>query len=171
MPDLLRTYTTIEYEHENIHNGVFYEFYSKFQLAANNGTKIISMKTPATGYVHLSPPTYFSSADKLTIEYFEGATQTAETGTAITAVNHNRVSTNTPKATLLDAPTVTNNGTKFAQVYIPGSTGVGGTRYGESVGGTKNEWVLKQNTVYLIKFSNASTSANDVQINAQWYEN
>ena len=163
-------YKTIEVEHANIHEGVLFETYGKFTLVANTGTKSITFKTPTTGYVHFRPTTLVSSADKLTVEYYEGATVTAATGTALTAVNHNRGSSKTSGTTILDAPTITGAGTKFMQIYIPGATGTGGTRSGSTAGLSGSEWVLKQNTVYVVKFTNASTSANDVQANFQWYE-
>ena len=160
---------TIETEHAYIHEGIFFESYNKFTLAAG-ATKVITIK-PATGtYLHYRPTNLVTSADKVTIEFYEGATLTAATGTAVTPSNHNRNSTLTSKVTLLDAPTVTANGTKFAQVYIPGATGTGGTRTGQSAGTSGSEWVLKPNTVYLIRVTNGSSGSNDIQVNFQWYE-
>lgn len=160
---------TIETEHAYIHEGIFFESYNKFTLAAG-ATRVITIK-PATGtYLHYRPTNLVTSADKVTIEFYEGATVTAATGTAVTPSNHDRNSTLASKVTLLDAPTVTVNGTKFAQVYMPGATGIGSTRSGASAGVSNSEWVLKPDTVYMIRVTNGSSGSNDIQVNFQWYE-
>lgn len=162
-------FRTIETEHSYIHEGIFFESYNKFTLAAA-GTKLVTLKTPAAKYLHYRPTNLVTSADKVLIEFYEGATVTAATGTAVTPSNHNRNSALASGVTLLDAPTVTANGTKFAQVYIPGATGTGGTRTGSSAGVSNSEWVLKPNTTYMIKVTNSSSGSNDIQVNFQWYE-
>ena len=160
---------TIETEHAYIHEGIFFEIYNKFTLASA-ATRVVTFKTPVGIYLHYKPTSLVTSADKVTIEFFEGATVTAATGTTVIPSNHNRNSTLTSGVTLLDAPTVTANGTKFAQVYIPGATGIGGTRTGASAGLSNSEWVLKPNTVYMIRGTNGSSGSNDIQINFEWYE-
>ena len=160
---------TIETEHSYIHEGIFFESYNKFTLAAG-ATRVITLKAAAGKYLHYRPTSLVTSADKVLIEFYEGATVTAATGAAITPANHDRNSSLTSTTTLLDAPTVTANGTKFAQVYIPGATGTGGTRTGQSAGTSGSEWVLKPNTVYLIRVTNGSSGSNDIQVNFQWYE-
>lgn len=162
-------FRTIETEHSYIHEGIFFESYNKFTLTTA-ATKLITLKTPAAKYLHYRPTNLVTSADKVLIEFYEGATVTAATGTAVTPANHNRNSTFTSGVTLLDAPTVTADGTKFTQVYIPGATGTGGTRTGASAGVSNSEWVLKPNTTYLIKVKNGSSGSNDIQVNFQWYE-
>ena len=162
-------FKTIETEHAYIHEGIFFESYNKFTLAAG-ATRVVTIKPAAGTYLHYRPTNLVTSADKVTIEFYEGATVTAATGTAVTPSNHNRNSTLASKVTLLDAPTVTANGTKFTQVYIPGATGVGGSRTGASAGVSNSEWVLKPDTQYAIKVTNGSSGANDIQINFQWYE-
>ena len=162
-------FRTIETEHAYIHEGIFYESYNKFTLAAG-AKRVVTIKPAAGTYLHYRPTNLVTSADKVTIEFYEGATVTAATGTAATPSNHNRNSALASAVTLLDAPTVTANGTKFAQVYIPGATGTGGTRTGASAGVSNSEWVLKPNTVYMVKVTNGSSGSNDIQINFQWYE-
>ena len=160
---------TIETEHSYIHEGIFFESYNKFTLAAG-ATRLVTIKPAAGTYLHYRPTNLVTSADKVTIEFYEGATVTANTGTAVTPSNHNRNSALTSVVTLLDAPTVTANGIKFAQVYIPGATGTGGTRTGASAGESESEWVFKPDTQYAIKVTNGSSGSNDIQINFQWYE-
>ena len=169
MERITGAFRTIETEHAYIHEGIFFESYNKFTLAAS-AKRVITLKTPTAKYLHYRPTTLVTSADKVLIEFYEGATVTAATGTAVTPSNHNRASALTSGVTLLDAPTVTADGTKFAQVYIPGATGLGGTRTGSSAGVSNSEWVLKPNTTYMIRVTNSSSGSNDIQVNFQWYE-
>jgi hypothetical protein len=68
------------------------------------------------------------------------------------------------------SPTVTVEGTRIADVYLPGTVGAGQTRSGESGGGGDNQWILKPNTTYVYKFINGSTASNIVQLNEIWIE-
>jgi hypothetical protein len=161
---------SIDSDHAYIHEGMFFQYDNVFILAATTGTRYIAMLTPEEKYVHFRFSNIISSADKLTIEFFEGATITPETGTPIIPNNHNRVSSKVSGCTILDNATVTNDGIKLDQYYIAGATGVGGTVSGSQLGQRSNEWILKQNTWYVYKFSNASSSQNIVNTNTFWYE-
>lgn len=159
--------TTITTDHSYIHQGVGFEAYLKFTLAAG-ASKVISLTTPATPtYVHYRPTRIVTSADKVTMIAAEGATVTS--GTTISANNHNRNSSITAKSVLKDAPTVSVAGTAFAQVFLGGGTGVGSTRSGAETK-EENEYVLKPATTYTITVTNDSTESNIIQINAFWYE-
>ena len=59
------------------------------------------------------------------------------------------------------APTVTSDGTEFSAGYVPGFTGVGGTRSDGDVSGSL-KYALKPNTKYLWRFTNGSSAANTV---------
>lgn len=159
----------IDSDHSYIHEGRLYESFVKTTLAATNGEYNIAFVTPSDdGYAHYRPSSIVSSADMLTLQFYEGATCTG--GTALAAINHNRAHSREAGNTLAEGVTVTDDGDLLAQIYIPGSAGIGGTRYGSQFGPAVNEWVLKRNTCYLIRMKNESTSENTVQINFFWYE-
>ena len=159
----------IDTDHAYIHEGLFYEAFLQFTLATTD-TKYISLETPDTLYIHYRNEKVVSSADKVTVELFEDAVLNATPGgTALTPYNHNRLTTHTSGMTVIDAPTVDTEGTKIAQSFIGGGTGVGGARQGDDTS-QANEWVLKRDTTYLIKITNDSTVDNTIQVNPVWYE-
>ena len=164
------SFAIIDTDHKYIHEGILFETYFQVNLTAATGVSYISLTTPADKYIHYRPSYIVSSVDKLTVEFFEGSTVTAGTGSDLTNVNHNRNSAVTSKVTAKSGVTVTADGTKLTSTYIPGSTGTGGTRVGSAFGPAANEWVLKPSTTYTIKLSNTSSAANLVQINLFWYE-
>ena len=93
------------------------------------------------------------SAGGVRYELFEEPTTTAD-GTPVTPYALNRALVNAATLSVYSAPTVTDDGIKIAQKYIP-STGVGGNvqaKFGGIAGGR----VLKKNTKYLIKLTNES---------------
>jgi hypothetical protein len=158
----------IDSDHSYIHEGRLYQSDITQSLSATNGTYAISIKTAEDGYTHYRPSTIIASADKLTVSLYEGATVTG--GTDLDATNHNRLSANISGNTLKKGVTVTDAGTLLEQVYLAGTVGTGQLRSGSSLGAGINEWVLKQDTTYLIQLSNASDSANIVHMNIFWYE-
>ncbi|MHC4643870.1 MAG: hypothetical protein ACYTBJ_00110 [Planctomycetota bacterium] len=83
------------------------------------------------------------------LEFFEDPTTSAD-GTALTAYNYNRNSSNTPNALFYYDPTVTVDGTRIDVQYIPGGDRLQ-TRVGSAARGGI-EWVLDSEQ-YLLKFT------------------
>jgi len=50
-------------------------------------------------------------------------------------------------------------GTRFSYAYIPGATGVGGTKSGSYYGGSSDKFILKPGTKYIMRFDNGSSAA------------
>ncbi len=86
-------------------------------------------------------------------------------GTAKMARNANRNSTNTSGATVVTDPTIDTTDAVVLSNLVEGS---GKSSGGESTAGF--EWVLKQNTIYVLVVTNLTTSNNQVNIRCQWYE-
>lgn len=124
--------------------------------------------TPATGHIHLRPLAIVSSADKLTMSFYEGSSGNSG-GTAITPINRNRNSALAAAVVLKSGVTVTTNGTKLTESYLAGAEGIGQTRTGAQLART-NEWVLKPSTVYTYELINGSDATNTVFVEFQWYE-
>ena len=159
----------IDNDHAYIHKGGLFSVNTKNTLAAA-GVRYISFKTPANGkYIHYRNERTQTSGDKLSIELFEGATVTAATGTAKTPINHSRISLLTTTVLVRDGVTVTAEGTLINQTFIGGGTGQGNNRSGEETT-EKNEYVLKLDTMYVIKLTNGSSADNIIQCNPLWYE-
>ena len=104
-----------------------------------------------------------SSGNGLTINIFEAPTTSA--GTSLTAYNRNRNSATSATATVVHTPTVTSTGTTtIHQDYIP----AGVNRSGETR--SENEFVLKQNTKYLIRYVTDAGAGATVVTHLEWYE-
>lgn len=156
-------------DHAYIHEGKLFVALTKNTLSAGT-SRYISIVTPSNGkYIHYRNERVQSSADKVTIELFEDATVTAETGTEKTPINHSRISSNVSTVLVRDGVTVTNDGTLINQSFISGGTGAGQARSGEETS-QENEFVLKRNTVYVVKITNGSTGDNIIQCSPLWYE-
>jgi hypothetical protein len=100
---------------------------------------------------------------------FENPTVSAE-GTAITPINMNRFSSNTPTGDIKHTPTVTGTGTSFGKELIPGGTGpfsIGGID-GRSV--RAPEIILHSARTYLIRITNQSGGTIDISFAAGFYE-
>lgn len=152
-----------------IHAGQFFTVAFKQTLTAGATSKV-TMLTPAAevGTIHYRPALFACSADKLTLGFYEGASE-ATGGDTVNPVNHNRNATSTNGMIVKTGVTVAENGTKISEAYIPGAVGVGGTRNGGDFGAT-TEWLLKPSTLYVITYANGSSEANDVFTELQWYE-
>lgn len=171
LSEILEPYTNgviqIEVDHAYIHGGILFETSTQFTLTAG-ASRYIAITTPNTDKtIHYRPAAIVTTADKLTFDFYEAGTFTG--GTILTPSNHNRRSTITAETVVKDGVTSTLDGTFIYKGFIGGGTGVGQARSGDQRG-DKNEWVLKKNVIYLIKFTNGSTESNTINVNNLWYE-
>ena len=158
----------IDTDHAYIHEGRLFSVFTRFTLAASAVGRIV-LKSPETKYIHYRKEIVTSSGDKVSIELFEAPTVTDGTGTSLTPVNYNRISTNQSEMVAHLNPTVTNDGALIHQSFIGGGTGAGASRSGEEVS-QSNEVVFKRDELYLVKITNGSTAENIIQVNPMWYE-
>lgn len=156
----------IDSDHAYIHQGIFFEV-SINKTITPSGTYNIVLQTPSTDYIHFRPANIATSGDKLTISLHEDCTATG--GATVASYNHNRTKTAVATMTVITSATITADGTLIHQSYIGGGTSQGSNRSGSSVG-QSNEWILKQNTKYLLRLVNGSTTDNVVVTNQVWYE-
>lgn len=122
--------------------------------------------TGTTGKVHFQALIQ-TNKDAL-IKFAESITSTAAGGTALTAYNHDRNSTNAADLVVTHTPTASTTGSSCAVLtdaqvnnykhYLLG---------GEN--GERNEWVLKDDTQYLLRVT-AEGSTCDIYVNMEWYE-
>ena len=164
----------IDYEHHEVHSGSSYLV--SVSDADLDTAEVLSVcfKTPnTTKWIHLTFA--LETSVKSTLSLNEGVTVTTNSGTSVTAINHNRNSSNTSGvidyATTPAAGNVTKNGTITADgtVLLTGTTA--GSRTDQIVSSlTHNqEFVLKQNTGYCISItSNADNNVADIRLD--WYE-
>ena len=164
------SFKTIDTDHAYIHEKKKFSAFLKQSISAG-GTHVFCFKTPATNYVHYRPANVTPSADKVDLQIFEDAVFTAGTGTLLEANNRNRNNPPVSGVELRSAPTVTTVGTLLPgfSAWLPGSTGVGQVRQGDTADGD-DEIVLKQNTTYRFVATNGSDSANVIGFKFNWYE-
>jgi len=93
------------------------------------------------------------------------STQVSDNGTQITIYNNDRSSSRTSNAICYKDPTVTSNGTQINAEWVPGE------RVGKigAVSRTQTEWILKQDTNYLIRFTPGTDNAK-ASIVMEFYE-
>ena len=99
------------------------------------------------------------------VEFYEAPTTTAD-GTIRASSNNDLNSVNAATLVSYEDPTVTADGTRKDADAV-GTTG-GPTKFGgQSV--NRYEWILKQNTKYIIKVT-PTANGTPVIVTAQWYE-
>jgi len=152
--------TTINYDHHEVHGGSSYVVSGTATLG-NGATQDILVVTPnTTKWAHLIG--LVTSSGLATVTFYEGAT-VSNAGAATTEVNRNRNSTNTAGVVVTTGPTVTGTGTAIFSQSSGAGQNVGGEVRGE------NEFILKQNTIYLLRITSAA-AANVVNYILDWYE-
>lgn len=151
----------------SVDKGELFQFFHKFDVLAG-ATYNIVFTTPADKDIRDMPSVISASGDKVTFQFFEGATFTG--GATVNGYNQNRQSTTLPSLVVKVNATITTTGTQVAQVWMPGTDGIGRTRSGSSGGGGETHWKLKRNTTYLLRFINGSSATNTIQLNEIWLE-
>lgn len=154
----------IDYAHHEIHSGNHYKAGFMDVAMSSNDTVELLFVTPNTAqWAHWTLVGQSTGAVK--IEVFEG-TIASVNGTVVTSFNRNRNSSNTSSSIVYHTPTVTNDGTKMVTKYL-GSEGFKEDTGGEGRG--DSEFLLKQNTKYLVRLTALSTGIVGA-IGGDWYE-
>jgi len=163
---------TIPVEHHEIHCGDSYEATYTAELG-NAASAVFAIIVPNENLTETFPgddqtakqyhaKIMIDSESELLITMFEAATLSAN-GTAITIFNRNRNYQLTDFLGLYRAPTITANGTQVYQRRIGSGRSFGGAY------GRENEWILKDNTIYLVKLVNQVTTANWYNFEIDYY--
>lgn len=172
--DLLEAFTkvmkTMDNDHAYIHAKKKYSGFYKATIATGE-TLLISIQTPSDKYMHFRGLKLSPSADKVSVDYYEGATINVA-GTAVPISNRSRTDTvPTSEAVIKYGTTFSANGTLLGGLseWLPGSTGTGNVRIG---GGNDagEEIVLAPSTTYRIVITNGSSGSNVIGIKMDWYE-
>ena len=160
-------------EHHEIHCGDSYEL-SFIETLGNGESQTMLIVVPNEGLTSGTDPAfdqskkmyhikgYISTQAEAMIEFFEGPTVT-NSGAAIPIFNRNRNSYNEDFLGAFYGTTVSNSGTRL-QVDLIGA--------GKTAGGNvsrEDEWILKDNTAYLLKITNETTSNNNVDAHINYY--
>lgn len=159
---------SISTDHANIHAGISYSFPTKFTIAAA-GIAYLEFQTPVKGYVHFKPMNFSADGPKILVQLYEAPTLTP--GSVQVVQNRRRLGTPpTASSVVRINPTGVSGGTLLDQDYIGGGVGIGGILSSGGNASNDNEWVLAQNTLYLLKLTNNGSSSADVNMKLFWYE-
>lgn len=158
---------SIDTVHAQVHAGNFYTVSKLIQAVAASGTLDIFIINGANYDLHSA----FSAAagGDAYFRIYEGTT-VAGNGTALSAINNLRSSSNTSEASFFHTPTVSGVGSLLYEDYIPGGGvfGSGGSDGGPIRAGTELDLAI--NTNYLIRLTNATAGAQDLSIGMGFYE-
>lgn len=156
----------IEQEHLQIHNGQGFTVSARFTIPNVGGTHEFLAIVPAGVFPHFRSFTVTSDGGPNNVDFYEGATYSAE-GTLITPFNNNRNSSNAAELLVYDTPTLLTDGLRLEPILIPG------TKQSGSFGSeASNEWILKQDETYMVRITNNTVGAgiSNFTINMFFYE-
>lgn len=153
---------TIDYAHHEVHSGSSFYYHDVIALASGASQDYV-ITVPNTGkWPHFGVEVYFNDAAGIK-ELYESTDKNGTT--AQTVFNRNRNVTTAATTTVHKGQSGgTTDGTRILWKRI----GSGKNTGGES--GTSEERILKQNTKYLLRVTNASTSTNNATVILRWYE-
>lgn len=149
---------TIEAEHATIHDGI--HFTAIYSETVGTTAVTVLLNTPASStnnYVH-----FFCGIEaNKAISWAFSESPNASGGTTLVSYNNNRNSSNSSPVILTSGVTYTSSGT-ILETHIIGSNNPNSKLGGEV--NSRNEWLLKQGTSYLIRAipTTASTTINVV---------
>lgn len=154
------TLQTIEYEHHEIHEGSHY-FICNNDTFSNGASSDFALITPnTTNWTHMVFEIEGSFAVNLDI--YEDSDFDGD-GSAVSSFNNNRNRVNTTGMTITRDPTVNSDGNLIFS-SVKGANKVSGIIL------RSREIILKQNTKYIFRITNGSTSNNNISWCAEWYE-
>lgn len=151
---------SISHPHHEIHSGDMFTDSGQDTLASAATKEILFITPDTTKLAHLL--INIRATGEANYELFIDTTVSAN-GVACNITNRNHNSINTPTVQCFTGPTITDDGAKFHEEHFGSGQITGGDTRDES------EWVLKRNTIYLLRITSES-SGNDVSRILEWYE-
>ena len=156
-------FTVISREHHEVHEGSSFRYFDSVTLGSA-GTQVYLITTPnTTKWAHF---TFTIDGTAVTsFDIYEGADRTGTTLQTVFNANRNSIKTATI-AVHKDISAGTTDGT----VFIKYASGTASNQSRSSSSAEFNsEWILKQNTKYLIRIT-SGTAGNLCNIMLNWYE-
>lgn len=150
-------------EHSKIHDGVGYQCTIKLTVVKSTSAEIL-LVNPSLNFPHLRNFSVKASSAPGTVDLYKGTTVSAN-GTAQAIKNCNNNSSNVPDLAIYLSPTITANGEEIDADLILGDKTTGG-----NIKEVVQEWILAQNTNYLLRYTNTSTLDANIIIKFFWYE-
>jgi hypothetical protein len=147
--------------HHLVHEGKSFSLSRRATIGAGT-IDYVRLATPDTSKRLHFEVTVFGNA-ALTMQLFEGTSWTHVGGNVLTPVNRERNSSATSGATICHTPAGSGDGTAIFDTSIPANQASA-----QAFLAGRREFILKQNTAYLIKVTGAN--GNIITVNMEWYE-
>lgn len=175
--------STIEFSHVALHRGDSYRaHFANTTTNDDNHRSAVGFTTAnTTKWMHLIIEAAASAAAEIFL--LEAPTIDAEAGTQDVVKNRNRNYPNASGVLSLETSPTAGSVTTYTEAQIAAANFSGGTEVDHAqlvigsgpkpIGGFSRgdeEWVLKQNTKYIVYIKNAGASANVHEIHLDWYE-
>ena len=156
----------IEQEHMKIHKGEAFTVSERLTIPNVGGTHEFLAIVPALVFPHFRSFTVTSDGGPNDVDFYEGSTISSP-GTPVTPFNNNRNSSNIAELLVYDTPVLLTDGVSLEPILIPGTKQTGS--FGSEA---SNEWILKQDEIYMIRITNNTTGAgtSNFTINLFFYE-
>lgn len=152
---------SIEYGHHKIHEGDVFTVLEVTDLG-NGAVRDILIITPdTTRWAHFVWE--IEHEVETSIQFYRGTTVT-DNGTLIPSFNRNGNSATTATTLVYHTPTITNVGTLIGTIQQGDGKKAGGSDR------EANEFILRQNTYYLIRITNLTVNNNLIFMKLNWYE-
>lgn len=158
---------TIDTVHKHVHSGDFYSSSVISEGILDDASLELLINV---GHYEAHAAIVIKSEGYSIANVYEGTTVSAE-GTEQAVVNQKRSSTKTAKTQIFLSPTIIADGTEIASGVIfagEGGKAIGGSNGQGPRSGT--EWILKQNTTYLIRLTNKSGQQRNMYSSIGFYE-
>jgi len=166
---------TVDYAHHEIHGGSGWDITETDALPANDVLDIRITTAAGSKYAHLTLE--YHSEDETEWWLYENVTMTTAHGsaTALTPRNHRRPSGDS--GTIITASYIINadiadansdTGIGSAVICAHGQQGAG--RNAPASGGSREEWILKPDEDYSLRFHDIGGSAGYIAWHLDWYE-
>lgn len=164
---------TIDYAHHEIHSGSSYFNEEFIQVPANDVLDIRWQTGDAAKWSHWLIHIITESEFHLT--FYEDVKALTNPGTALTGKNRDRNSTKTSNWQTFDYIINTNlenanADTDLTDAVTLGTAASGSGRNKSGEGGHEEELILKQNSIYCLRFENQSGAQKYVDYLMEWYE-
>jgi len=163
--DATNALVCIDYSHHEVHEGDLFTYHDTVTGMTNGATQYYMITTPdTTKWAHFGLK--FEGQGLATIAVYEASDKT---GTTLqTSFNKNRNSLTAATTTVHKAVSGgTTNGTQIYTATAGSGTNSNNLTIGKA--GSSEEWILKQNTKYIILITNG-TVTQTVNLELLWYE-
>lgn len=160
--DILPSIVTTEVDHWMTHMGASYTSSDTLSVAAGGVYEFLIKNTVGIG-THMTRFEFHSTQGDASIVFYEGST-VADNGTEVTPRNNNRTYTDSSNVQVFTNASTTALGAQLEHDIITGGKKSGGQ------GSDVNEWILDQNTNYIITYTNNSGQADVISYHFDFLE-